>query len=200
MSISFSTPVPRMCVLYHNFCLYVVSCYLKPNYHDLKWLNSCVNMTGVVQWLRLALSKGPNWVSVFSPLHLRTETDPVFETSCFYSLECRTMEKVQKRSNSVCYTPSSEPFRIYLQGWCHTESMRGLKWAYCFNPWCNINMEHWYRTTLNLCKKAALVPLFRHIFLVDGLVRLVSHSHATTTGTFQRHAYAGSRCCVSFVT
>jgi hypothetical protein len=32
--------------------------------------------------LRLALSKGPNWVGVFSS-HLRTETDPVFETLCF---------------------------------------------------------------------------------------------------------------------
>jgi hypothetical protein len=31
--------------------------------------------------LRLALSKGPNRVGV-SP-HLRTETDPVSETSCF---------------------------------------------------------------------------------------------------------------------
>jgi hypothetical protein len=35
----------------------------------------------VVQCLRLALSKGPNWVGV-SPSHLRPETDPVFET-CF---------------------------------------------------------------------------------------------------------------------
>jgi hypothetical protein len=32
--------------------------------------------------LDLALSKGPNWVSVFPP-HLRTETDPFPETSCF---------------------------------------------------------------------------------------------------------------------
>jgi hypothetical protein len=31
----------------------------------------------------------------------------------FYSLEYRTMEKVQKPSNSMCYTPLSEPFRIY---------------------------------------------------------------------------------------
>jgi hypothetical protein len=46
------------------------------------------------------------------PLHLRIETDPVSETSCFYFVEHRTMEKVQKPSNSVCYTPSSEPFRI----------------------------------------------------------------------------------------
>jgi hypothetical protein len=28
--------------------------------------------------------------------------------------ECQTMEKVQKPSTSVCYTPSSEPFRIYI--------------------------------------------------------------------------------------
>jgi hypothetical protein len=33
------------------------------------------------QWLRLALSKGPNRVGVFP--HLRTETDPVSEMLCF---------------------------------------------------------------------------------------------------------------------
>jgi hypothetical protein len=29
-------------------------------------------------------------------------------------LEYRTMEKFQKPSNSECYTPSSEPYRIYF--------------------------------------------------------------------------------------
>jgi hypothetical protein len=29
---------------------------------------------------RLALSNGPNWVGLPCPIHLRTETDPVFET------------------------------------------------------------------------------------------------------------------------
>jgi hypothetical protein len=82
MSSSFSILVPRMCVLYHNFyCIF--SCYLPPNKPGLKWLNSCVNLTRVVQWLRLALSKGPNWVGAFSLPHLRTETDPIFEMSCF---------------------------------------------------------------------------------------------------------------------
>jgi hypothetical protein len=39
-----------------------------------------------LQWLSLTISKGPNWVGVFSlPLHPRTETDQVSETSCFYS-------------------------------------------------------------------------------------------------------------------
>jgi hypothetical protein len=32
----------------------------------------------------------------------------------FYFIENRTIEKAQKPSNSVCYTPSSEPFRIYI--------------------------------------------------------------------------------------
>jgi hypothetical protein len=45
--------------------------------------------------------------------HLKTETDPVYETSCFYSTKHRTREKVQKPSNSVCYTPLSEPYKIY---------------------------------------------------------------------------------------
>jgi hypothetical protein len=37
----------------------------------------------VIQWLRSALSKGSNRVGV--SLHLKTETDPVSETSCFSS-------------------------------------------------------------------------------------------------------------------
>jgi hypothetical protein len=41
-----------------------------------------------------------HWTSLLPHLHLRTETDPVSEMSCF--LEYRTMEKVQKNSvNSV---------------------------------------------------------------------------------------------------
>jgi hypothetical protein len=39
---------------------------------------------------------------------LSWETDPVSET-CFYSQKHRMMERVQNPSNSVCYTPSSEP-------------------------------------------------------------------------------------------
>jgi hypothetical protein len=37
-------------------------------------------MTGVIQRLRLALSKVPNRVG--DPPHLRTETEPVSETLC----------------------------------------------------------------------------------------------------------------------
>jgi hypothetical protein len=47
----------------------------------------------------------------YSREHDVSETDPVSETSC--SLDYQ-MEKVQKPSNSVCYTPSSEPFRIFV--------------------------------------------------------------------------------------
>jgi hypothetical protein len=55
--------------------------------------------------------KGPNWVGVVSPLHLRTETNPVSEASYFYSQKHQTMEKVHKSINSAC--PSKEPYKIY---------------------------------------------------------------------------------------
>jgi hypothetical protein len=67
-------------------------------------------------FLYTSWSKGPNRIGV-SP-HLRTETDPVFETHVFVLflviIKIRTMDKVRNPSNSVCYTPSSEPYRIYI--------------------------------------------------------------------------------------
>jgi hypothetical protein len=56
------------------------------------------------QWLRLALSNGPNWIGLPCPIQLRTETDPVSETLCFYcfySFEHWTMDRVQKPNNHV---------------------------------------------------------------------------------------------------
>jgi hypothetical protein len=49
----------------------------------------------------------------FSPPYLKTEAGPVSETLC--SLEYRTTDKVKNASNSDCYAPLSEPFRIYLK-------------------------------------------------------------------------------------
>jgi hypothetical protein len=61
------------------------------------------------QWLRLALSKGP--------IHLRTAIDTVSETSCFLVSRIPGRWKRQKK-NSLCYTPSSEPYRIcYAVTW-----------------------------------------------------------------------------------
>jgi hypothetical protein len=48
----------------------------------------------------LVLSDGPQSVGVSHAPHPRTETDPVSET--LYSLEYRTMDKVQKPSNPEC--------------------------------------------------------------------------------------------------
>jgi hypothetical protein len=42
-----------------------------------------------------------------------TVKDPVSETLCFMFVEIRTMDKVQKLNSNECYTPSSEPFRMY---------------------------------------------------------------------------------------
>jgi hypothetical protein len=50
-------------------------------------------MIGVVQWLRLALSKGPNWVVVFSPFTWGRKQIQFPKRRVFYSLEYRTMEK-----------------------------------------------------------------------------------------------------------
>jgi hypothetical protein len=44
----------------------------------------------------------------------KTETDPDSETSCFLVSRIPDDRKVKKNSNSVCYTPSSEPFRMSL--------------------------------------------------------------------------------------
>jgi hypothetical protein len=43
------------------------------------------------EWLKLALSEGPIWVVIFPP-HLRTETDPVSQTSCFLVSRIPTMD------------------------------------------------------------------------------------------------------------
>jgi hypothetical protein len=49
---------------------------------------------------------------VYPPLHLRTEADPVSQTSCdLVILDIRTMHKVQKPVSSQHYIPSSESFR-----------------------------------------------------------------------------------------
>jgi hypothetical protein len=55
--------------------------------------------------------------SRYLPTHLRMETDPVSETSC--SLVFRIADdgkSPKKSSNSECYKPSSEHFRMYLGG------------------------------------------------------------------------------------
>jgi hypothetical protein len=74
----------------------------------------------LVQWLRLALSNGPNWVGLSCPIHLRTDTDPVSETlRCgFLSSIYQTMDRVQnKPHSSVQHIPCQNPFKftpVYL--------------------------------------------------------------------------------------
>jgi hypothetical protein len=53
-----------------------------------------------VQWFRLGLSKGPNWVGVFSPLTWGRNHIEFPKRRVFYSLEYRTMENVQNPRNS----------------------------------------------------------------------------------------------------
>jgi hypothetical protein len=56
--------------------------------------------TGVVQWFRLALPKGPNWVGVF-PHSIEDGNRASFRNVVFfYFLVYRMMEKVEKPSNT----------------------------------------------------------------------------------------------------
>jgi hypothetical protein len=76
----------------------------------------------LVQWLRLTLSKGPNRVCV-SP-HLRTETDPVSETSCL------TSDSLE----SGRWTKSENPLIIYLRCGLQAKSKLSDLLAY-FSLW-----------------------------------------------------------------
>jgi hypothetical protein len=58
---------------------------------------------------------GPNRVGVFPLTWGRKQTQIPKPCVLLWFLEYRTMDKVQKPSNPECYTPSSEPFRIYVQ-------------------------------------------------------------------------------------
>jgi hypothetical protein len=53
--------------------------------------------------LRLAISKGPSWVGVFSPFTWGRKQIQFPRRRVLYFLEHRTMEKVQKPSNSMLY-------------------------------------------------------------------------------------------------
>jgi hypothetical protein len=57
---------------------------LRPSSGILNTIEHVVSKTGSVsaKWLRLARSKGPNWVGVFPPANLKTETYPVSEKVC----------------------------------------------------------------------------------------------------------------------
>jgi hypothetical protein len=76
---------------------------------SVRCLYSCCYMTWVVQWLRLALSKGPNKVDVSLPSP-EDRNRPSFRNIVFSTyLEFLTMAKIHKPSDSEWYTPSSEP-------------------------------------------------------------------------------------------
>jgi hypothetical protein len=121
ISNSFSNPVPCMCVLYHKF--YCIFFLLPPD--ELAW--SQVIRSGVVQWLILALYKGPKWVGVFSP-HVSTETDPVSETSYVLSLEYRTMEKSKNPvilcAIQDCQNPLESTSRLFVSKYYYSSLLQ----------------------------------------------------------------------------
>jgi hypothetical protein len=65
-------------------------------------------------------------------------------------LQCQTMEKVQKPSNSECYTPSSEPFRICLYNWYEPGTYHSFRKSECVFPFT------WGRKQIQFLKRCVL--------------------------------------------
>jgi hypothetical protein len=70
------------------------------------------NLINRDHWLRVVLSKWSNWVGVSSPLHLRTATYKVSETSCFYSQKNTGWWK--KSKNPVILRDSLKPHILFF--------------------------------------------------------------------------------------
>jgi hypothetical protein len=127
-----SAPTQDFAQNYWIFGLFPSSDIQGTRKHDVSETAS-VSVLRRVQWLMLAVFKGPNTVGVF-PTHLRTETGAVSETSCFLVRRIPDGEKVENPSNSECYTPSSEPFKIF-------KISRSQPFRYKFNDcWTNCKM------------------------------------------------------------
>jgi hypothetical protein len=102
--------------------------------------------------------KGPNWVGVYSPTFTWGRKQIQFpKHRVFYSLEYQTMEKVQKPSNSVFYTPLSEQFRIYMSdcsSWIHCFSL--------FNPLRGVKLHLMKVKLINLLhSRWSTVPIWK---------------------------------------
>jgi hypothetical protein len=78
------------------------------------WVFGLYPSSGIlVEWLRLAVSNGPNRIGAPSLTPEDANRSGLKTVVCF--LECQTMDKVQKLSNPDCNTPSSVPFRIDMK-------------------------------------------------------------------------------------
>jgi hypothetical protein len=67
-----------------------------------------------IEWMRLAISKRPNRVGV-SLLSPEDGNRSILRNAVFsIYLELRTIDKVHKPSDSVCYTPSAALFILYF--------------------------------------------------------------------------------------
>jgi hypothetical protein len=87
----------------------------------------------VVQWLRLALSEGPNWIGLPCPIHLRTETNPVSETLwSFVKLPHTRWWTESKRNQIVLYKKVYMYMRPISNGFRDRAiSLSTVVWIWC---------------------------------------------------------------------
>jgi hypothetical protein len=92
---------------------------------------------------------------------------------CFYSQKHRTMEKVQNPSNSVCCTPSPEPYTIYQ---ANSSSACQEKISAFSGTWSFITMLEGPDTDLILSQINTILTLPSYLFQIHFNVILPSSS------------------------
>jgi hypothetical protein len=127
--------------VFHNFYC-ISSCYLSLTKPDIRhfYTDTCLDM--VIQWLKLALSSGPNRVGV--PCLVPEGRNIQFPKPCVS--KCWTLNKVKENNNPKCYAPSSEHFNIRkyfrilkFRVFCdeapcsHVKVDRGFRGVYCLH-------------------------------------------------------------------
>jgi hypothetical protein len=104
----FVTPISHL-LFYFSLSLYMhylsfyctFSCYLPLTNLDLQYIHNCsyTDIGWAVQWLRLALSNGPNRVAVFCLITWGRNRSSFWNVTFFPVQENWTMDKVQNPSN-----------------------------------------------------------------------------------------------------
>jgi hypothetical protein len=96
--------------------------------HLLCWGQLGPQSLNQVQWLRLALSKGPNRVGAVVPFTWGRKRNLFPKRRVFWYLEFQTMDEVREPSGSECCTPSTVSFRLHILFFLHWSLCEKRHW------------------------------------------------------------------------
>jgi hypothetical protein len=115
----------------------------------LRWMGQDRPTHRTIQWLRLALSNGPNWVGLSCPIHLRTETSSLQNIVVFCLIYTRRWIK-SKISLIVLYSlhHRQNPFEWicihYFSESVNDVNITDINWTILYNlVWTSPLMSKW---------------------------------------------------------